>query len=58
MVPVTSPAQTIGDCIEAFVSPEFIDQAIREARHRGLLSREEVKALRNQHRRAMRSGLG
>jgi predicted transcriptional regulator of viral defense system len=44
-VPVTAPARTIGDCIEAHVSPDLVEQAIAQARHRGLLLRDELRRL-------------
>jgi len=43
-VPVTSPLRTLRDCIDGHVSPEFVQQAIAQARQRGLISRDdEVK---------------
>lgn len=37
-VPVTAPLRTLEDCIEAQMEPRLVDQAIRQARHRGLIS--------------------
>jgi predicted transcriptional regulator of viral defense system len=42
-VPITKPAQTIRDCASVGVSPEFIEQAIREGVQRGLFERDEVE---------------
>ena len=41
-VPLTNPAQTVRDCISVGVSPEFIEQAIRQGVQRGLFDRDEV----------------
>ncbi len=37
-VPITSPARTIADCIEADVTPTWIEQAITQARRRKLIT--------------------
>ncbi|MDY7095443.1 MAG: type IV toxin-antitoxin system AbiEi family antitoxin domain-containing protein [Acidobacteriota bacterium] len=37
-VPVTRPLRTLRDCIEAHVEPRLVEQAIRQARWRGLIS--------------------
>lgn len=34
-VPLTSPQRTLQDCIDAHLSPELVEQAIRQARERG-----------------------
>jgi len=44
-VPLTAPARTIADCIEAHVSPDLVEQAIAQARSRGLLLRDELRRL-------------
>ena len=41
-VPITTPARTLNDCAQAGVSPEFIEQGVREGLARGLFSRDEV----------------
>ncbi len=43
-VPITTSAKTVRDCRAAGVSPEFIDQAIRQGVERGLFDRSEVDA--------------
>ena len=42
-VPVTRPARTILDCAAASVPPDFIRQAIDEAKHRGLIADEDLE---------------
>ena len=37
-VPVTGPRRTLEDCIETHVEPRLVEQAIRQARRRGLIS--------------------
>lgn len=44
-VPVTRPLRTLRDCIEAHVTPEWIQQAIDRGLHRGFLSPTEAAAL-------------
>jgi predicted transcriptional regulator of viral defense system len=44
-VPVTTPLRTLRDCIEAHFEPRLVDQAIRQARRRGLLSAAEGEQL-------------
>lgn len=51
VVPVTSARQAIAECIVAHVSPELIEQAVRQARQRGLISGEDSKSLASQLRR-------
>jgi hypothetical protein len=43
--PFTKPLRTLRDCIEKDLSPDLIDQAIEEARARGLISRAEAQSL-------------
>ena len=51
VVPVTTARQAITECIIAHVSPELIEQAIRQARQRGLISSEDGRSLSSQLRR-------
>ena len=51
-VPVTRVWRTLVDCIEAHVSPELIDDAVKQARARNLIDKNEVKALRARARAA------
>jgi hypothetical protein len=44
-VPMTSPPRTLRDCIDAHVSPDPVQQAIGQARHRGLISRDDETKL-------------
>jgi hypothetical protein len=39
-VPITTPYRTLRDCLATHVSPELVEQAVAEARHRGLISPE------------------
>lgn len=45
-VPVTGPLQTLSDCIETHVEPRLVEQAIRQARRRGLISATDETRLR------------
>jgi predicted transcriptional regulator of viral defense system len=51
-VPVTSVRRTLLDCVDAHVSPEFIEAAVRQARARGLIEPNDVKAIRARARAA------
>jgi predicted transcriptional regulator of viral defense system len=51
VVPVTTPRQAIFECILAHVAPELTEQAIGQAKQRGLISSEERRSLANQLRR-------
>jgi predicted transcriptional regulator of viral defense system len=51
-VPVTTPLRTIQDCIADAVSPELVVDAIRDARERGLITKEQAADLRASRRRA------
>jgi predicted transcriptional regulator of viral defense system len=51
-VPVTSVLRTLCDCVAAHVSPELVEAAIRQARTRGLIGREDVKTIRARRRAA------
>lgn len=52
VVPVTTPRQAITECIVAHVAPELTEQAIRQARQRGLISGEDSRGLSNRLRRS------
>lgn len=54
-VPVTTARQAITECIVAHVSPELIEQAVRQARQRGLISGEDSRSLTSQLRRTRNS---
>jgi predicted transcriptional regulator of viral defense system len=49
---VTSVSRTLLDCVDAHVSFEFIDAAIRQARGRALIDKRDEKAIRARARRA------
>lgn len=51
-VPVTNPRRTIEDCIRDHVTPDLVDDAIRDARRRGLLTPVDQKRVRELRRRA------
>ena len=51
VVPVTAARQAITECIVAHVAPDLIEQAIRQARQRGLISGEGSRSLSKQLRR-------
>lgn len=51
VVPVTTARQAITECIVAHVSPELVEQAIRQARQRGLISSEDGRGLSSQLRK-------
>jgi predicted transcriptional regulator of viral defense system len=46
VLPVTTPERTILDCIKDHVSPEWVTQAITQARARGLVAPERLEKLR------------
>lgn len=50
-VPVTAPLRTLADCIDADLAPGLLDQAISQARRRGLITAAEVARLRSERRR-------
>lgn len=50
-VPVTSPARTIADCIEAHVNASWIEQAITQARKRQLITPAVANRLHRARRR-------
>jgi predicted transcriptional regulator of viral defense system len=47
-VPVTRPRRTLEDCIETHVEPRLVEQAIRQARQRGLISASDETRLRGE----------
>jgi predicted transcriptional regulator of viral defense system len=47
-VPVTRPRRTLMDCIEEYVEPRLVEQAIRQARQRGLISASDETRLRGE----------
>ena len=51
-VPVTSVRRTLIDCVGAHVSPELIEAALQQARARGLIDKDDVKAIRARWRAA------
>jgi predicted transcriptional regulator of viral defense system len=53
VVPVTTPARVLVECTEEHVSPELIEQAIRQARQRGLVSSKEAIDLGRRLRRSL-----
>jgi predicted transcriptional regulator of viral defense system len=50
-VPVTAPLQTLEDCIAADLAPGLLDQAVSQARQRGLITAAEEARLRSERRR-------
>jgi len=44
-VPLTSARRTLKDCIDAHLSPELVEQAIHQARQRGLISTADASRL-------------
>ena len=53
-VPITSPRRTLDDCIDAHVSPDLVQQALLQARKRGLISRAEGARLARRLQRSMK----
>lgn len=51
-VPVTAPLRTLEDCAAIHVSPEFLQQALQQARARGLISEAEANNHLQRHARA------
>lgn len=47
-VPVTAPLRTLSDCIEADIAPDLVQQAILQARQRGLIRAGDASRLRNE----------
>lgn len=53
VVPLTTPPQVLGECIDAHVSPELVAQAIRQARQRGLISGTDATDFSRRLRRSV-----
>jgi len=51
-LPVTNVSRTLVDCIEAHVSPELVEQAVRQASVRGLIAKGEARTLHSRRRAA------
>jgi predicted transcriptional regulator of viral defense system len=51
-VPVTNVPRTLIDCAGAHVSPELMEAALQQARARGLIDKDNVKAIRARGRAA------
>ena len=51
-VPVTGVRRTLIDCAGAHVSPELIEAALQQGRARGLIDKDDVKAIRARARAA------
>jgi len=51
-IPVTAPLRTLLDCAEAHVSPELMAVAVRQARARGMIRSNDLKAIRARERAA------
>ncbi len=51
VVPVTTPRRALAECIAAHASPEIVEQALREARQRGLITVEDRRNLAARLRR-------
>jgi hypothetical protein len=45
-IPITTTQRTLIDCVAAHVSPELTEQAVRQARTRRLIDKDELKRLR------------
>ncbi|MDX1998666.1 MAG: hypothetical protein SF066_13190 [Thermoanaerobaculia bacterium] len=45
-VPVTAPLRTLRDCLAADLAPGFVEQAILQARRRGLITATDEAGLR------------
>jgi predicted transcriptional regulator of viral defense system len=54
-VPITKPARAIRDVIDTHLSSEHIERALAEARHRGLVGREEAAQLEARLRESQRT---
>lgn len=53
LVPVTAPSQVLSECIAARIAPDLAEQAIRQARERGLITRQTARGLTEQLRRTL-----
>ncbi|MFO0726489.1 MAG: type IV toxin-antitoxin system AbiEi family antitoxin domain-containing protein [Myxococcota bacterium] len=54
-IPLTTPARTLADCITAHLSPDLLEQALRQAARRGLVPAAEIRRLRAAARREGRT---
>lgn len=45
VVPVTSPARTLSDCVEAHLSPELLRQGLDQAAARGLIGKAHARKI-------------
>ncbi len=53
---MTNPLRTIFDCIAVHVSPELIDAAVKQARARGPIDKDDVKLVRARARQREKLG--
>jgi predicted transcriptional regulator of viral defense system len=51
-VPVRTGRRTLLDCVDAHVSPELIETAVRQAVARSLIDKDDLKAIRARSRAA------
>jgi predicted transcriptional regulator of viral defense system len=51
-VPVTNARRTLLDCVDAHVSPELIEVAVRQALARALIDKDDLKTIRARSRAA------
>jgi len=51
-IPVTNPLRTLCDCVTVHVAPELVDAAVKQARGRGLIDKDDVKVIRARARAA------
>jgi hypothetical protein len=49
---VTNARKTLIDCVDAHVSPELVEAALRQAVARALIDKDELKAIRARSRAA------
>jgi predicted transcriptional regulator of viral defense system len=56
-VPLTAPSQVLAECIDVHVAPELIEQALRQARRRGLISSKEATRLSKRRKDASENPL-
>jgi len=47
---ITAPLRTLMDCIETDLAPGLLDQAVLQARHRGLITPRDAATIRRQRR--------
>jgi hypothetical protein len=51
-LPITNVLRTLLDCVDAHVSPELVEAAFRQARKRGILDQNQIRAIRARRRAA------